>query len=449
MNNIELLISAKWTLPIAPHNTILEQHAVAISHGEIIDVLPLETAKEQYYADEYLDLKNHVLMPGLVNTHTHTPMTLFRGLADDLDLMDWLQNHIWPAETALLNEESVTVGTRLAIAEMLRGGTTCFNDHYFYHDIIAQTCAEEKIRARVGLLVLNVPTGWASDEAAYLKRVEDTLKQGKTYGHTNWALAPHAPYTVSDDAFKRLNELSKEYNLPIHLHLHETAFEIEQSVKEFGKRPIQRLHELDLLHERLIAVHMTQLNDDEIKLLRDNGVHIAHCPESNLKLASGIASTPHLLDHGVNVAIGTDGAASNNDLDMFGELRTASLIAKVVNHNPRDCPADQALKMATLNGAKALGLEHLIGSIEKGKQADLIAIDMSDTITQPVFNVMSHLTYAVNRRQVSDVWIAGKRLLKNHQFMHLDIEQTIQQAHQWADKARQFSLNDHAEVASR
>lgn len=437
MENIDLLISARWILPIAPQNQILECHALVI-HGEyIIDLLSLEEAKQKYRAKIFLNLENHVIMPGLINSHTHTPMNLFRGLADDLQLFDWLRKHIWPAEKTLINAESVRTGSELAIAEMLRGGTTCFNDHYFFHDTISQVASEAGMRACVGIVVMNVSSEWAKDEKTYLSRAKETLTKNEIRPLISWALAPHAPYTVSDTAFKEIIKLSAQYNLPIHMHIHETRHEIEQGLQEYGKRPLARLHELGLLSQHLIAVHMTQLTPKEIDLIRKTKTNVVHCPESNLKLASGIAPIAKLLRAGVNVAIGTDGAASNNDLDLFGEMRTAALIAKVseADPDPTYLPAEEVIKMATLNGAKVLGLENKIGSLEIGKLADIIAVDLSSYLTQPVFNPISHLVYAINRFQVSDVWVAGKQLLKQGEFTKLDINRILKNTLKWTQWA--------------
>lgn len=433
-----LLISARWILPITPQNQILERHALVICGEYIIDLLPLEKAKKKYRAAHYLNLEDHILMPGLVNAHTHTPMNLFRGLADDLELLDWLQKHIWPAEKALINAEFVRTGTELAIAEMLRGGITCFNDHYFFHDTIAQVASETGIRACVGVLVMNISTEFAKDEETYLFRAKETLAKSEACPLISWSLAPHAPYTVSDTALKEIIKLSEQHNLPIHMHIHETKHEIEQGLHEYGKRPLTRLHDLGLLSKRLIAVHMTQLTSEEIELVQKTQTNVVHCPESNLKLASGIAPIAKLIRAGVNVAVGTDGAASNNDLDLLGEIRTAAFIAKVSGTDPTHLPAEEAIKMVTLNGAKALGLESKIGSLEIGKLADIIALDLSSYLTQPVFNPISHLVYATNRLQVSDVWVGGKQLLKKGEFTKLDIKRILKDSLKWANQALPF-----------
>ena len=428
---VDLLINARWILPVAPHNFILEHHALAIRGEYIVDLLPQEKAKQKYCATHSLSLEDHVMMPGLVNAHTHTPMNLFRGSADDLKLLDWLQKYIWPAEKALINAEFVYTGTELAIAEMIRGGITCFNDHYFFHDTIAQAVSKAGIRACIGMLVMNVPTKWAKDEEAYLSRAKETIVKNETCPLISWTLAPHAPYTVSNTALEEIVQLSEQYDLPIHMHIHETKREIEQSLSKYRKRPLARLHELSLLSNRLIAVHMTQLTPEEIELVQKTQTNVVHCPESNLKLASGIAPVVKLLSAGVNVAIGTDGAASNNDLDLFSEMRTAAFIAKLSGSDPTHLPAEEAIKIATLNGAKALGLESRIGSLEIGKLADIIAVDLSSYLTQPVFNPISHLVYAINRLQVSDVWVSGEQLLKQGEFTKLDIKRILRNSLKW------------------
>ncbi|OGO92578.1 MAG: N-ethylammeline chlorohydrolase [Coxiella sp. RIFCSPHIGHO2_12_FULL_44_14] len=440
MEKIDLLIAARWVIPITPPHCVLENYAVLVHKSRILRVLPLAEAQQQYRPKQSIELKDHVLMPGLVNAHAHTPMNLFRGLADDLNLMDWLHHHIWPAEKALINAQSVTIGTRLAIAEMLRGGITCFNDNYFFHDTIAKVAAEEGIRACVGMVIMSVPTEWAKEEAGYFQKAIATLEHAQAHPLITWSLAPHAPYTVSNASLRKVKEWADQYQLPIHMHVHETPTEIEQSLKEHGVRPLERLHRLGLLSPRFIGVHMTQLVDDDIHLLQNTQAHVVHCPESNLKLASGIAPIAQLLKKGINVAIGTDGAASNNDLDLWGELRTAALLAKVHAHDPTCLPAHEALAMATLHGAQALGLEKEIGSIEVGKSADLIAIDLSSYLTQPVYHPISHLVYAVNRLQVSDVWIQGKQLLKKGVLTQLETHQLVEAARYWADKAAPFGM---------
>lgn len=438
MQKIDQLICARWVLPIAPENTILDNHAIAITNGKIIACLPTEDAKKTFQADHVTELPEHAVMPGLINAHTHNPMVLFRGLADDLPLMDWLNNHIWPAEAEIINADSIVDGTELASAELIRGGTTCFNEHYFFPNETALTAIDCGIRASIGHVVMNVPNKWAQDEDEYIAKAVDAYKNRPQHELISWTVAPQGAYTNSDSSLTKARQLAEDYQLPMHMHLHETTTELEIDKANYGKHPIKRLYDLDILYDKFMAVHMVHVNDEELELIKEKKVHIVHCPESNLKLASGFAPIKKYIDHGLNVCLGTDGAASNNDLDMFGELRVASMLAKALSQDSTAIPAIEALKMATLNGAKALGLDHIIGSIETGKAADIIAIDLGHFTTQPVYNPASHLAYASNRLQVSDVWIAGKQLLKNGEFTQLDIDKITHKAKKWAKKTKQF-----------
>lgn len=428
---IDLLVLPRWLVPIEPTGTVLEQHALAVDGGRIVAVLPAAQAREQFQPRETLELPQHALMPGLVNTHAHSAMTLLRGIADDLPLMDWLQNHIWPAEGAHMGRAFCDDGLQLAMAEMIRGGTTCVNDMYFFPDATVAAATAAGLRATVGLIVLDFPTGWAQNAEEYLNKgleVHDGLKGNPL---VRSVFAPHAPYTVSDEPLKIVRKYATELGIGIHMHVHEAAGEVEMAVQTSGKRPWQRLKELDLLGPDFIAVHMTQLTDQEIAEAAAFGVSVVHCPESNLKLASGFCPVDKLLKAGINVAIGTDGAASNNDLDLFGETRTAALLAKGVAGDARALSAPQALHMATLAGAKALGMESEFGSLAAGKSADFIAIDLSAANTQPVYNVLSHLAYAVRSDQISDVFVAGRALMRKRQLLTIDETQAIQRANKW------------------
>lgn len=433
MQPIDTLIHGRWILPIVPRSKILENHSLAIHKDRIIDLLPTDSVHQHYQAKNNIDRKNHVIMSGLINTHNHTPMHLFRGLADDLQLMDWLQNYIWPAEGKILGSQSVYDASLLAIAEMLRGGTTCFNDHYFYPNDTAKAAIHAGMRGVMGLWVGNAPTGWAKDADECLQKARQDYNNRPDNHLISYALAPHSPYITDDHSLLKTKALADEFNLPIHIHLHETLDEINIDLKKFGKRPIQRFHELGLLNEKLIAVHMVHVTDEEIALCAEKKVHISHNPESNLKLASGFAPVDKMLKAGINVCLGTDGAASNNDVDMFGEMRTAALINKGQTQDSTVLDAMTVLEMATINGARALGLDTDIGSLEKGKYADIIAVDLSHFFTQPIYNPISHLVYAVNRMQVSDVWIAGKQLLCNGEFTHLDVNEIVGKVKKWAE----------------
>lgn len=430
----DLLIEARHVVPIAPRGAVLEHHAVAVRDGIILAVLPIAEARARFEAKETVSRPDGALIPGLVNAHVHNPMTLMRGVADDLPLKQWLQGHIWPIEGAIMGPDYVADGIALAIAEMLRGGTTCCNENYFFPDVQAATYKRHGFRARVGLPVIDFPTAWAKSDDEYFDRAGEVHDQWRHDALIATAFAPHAPYTVSDDNFERIRMLADQLDVPVHLHTHETAQEVQQSQEKHGQRPIARLDRLGLINDRLIAVHMTQLTDAEIALCAARGVSVVHCPESNLKLASGFCPVAKLLKAGVNVAIGTDGCASNNDLDMFGETRTAALLAKAVADDAAAFDAASALHAATLGSAKAMGFDHLIGSIEPGKQADLACVDLSELETQPLHHVLSQLVYATGRHQVSDVWIAGRAKLRDRILVDMDIDALVANARQWQER---------------
>ena len=427
----DLLIEAGFVVPVEPHGVVLEDHAVAVSGGVIVAILPQAEARARFIASETVSRPDAALIPGLVNAHVHNPMTLLRGIADDLPLKVWLQEHIWPIEAAVIGPEFVADGVTLAIAEMLRGGTTCCNENYFFPDVQAATYKQHGFRARVGLPVIDFPTAWAKSGGEDYDRAAEVHGQCRADPLIAAAFAPHAPYTVSDANFERIRMLADQLDLPVHLHLHETAQEVEQSQQKHGQRPIARMDRLGLINDRLIAVHMTQLTDAEIHLCAERGVSVVHCPESNLKLASGFCPACALQRAGVNLAIGTDGVASNNDLDMFGETRTAAILAKAVANDAAGFDAFSALRAATLGGAKAMGFDHLVGSIEPGKQADLACVDLSALETQPLHHVVSQLIYATGRQQVSDVWIAGKSKLSERVLVDMDMDGIIANAKQW------------------
>ena len=434
MQPVDLLISARWVIPVEPHGRVLERHAVAVHGGRIVEILPEEQAAQAYAPRERVALGEHALLPGLVNAHTHNPMTLMRGLADDLPLMRWLEQHIWPAEASVMGPEFVRDGVELAIAEMLRGGTTCCNENYFFPDAQAASYARFGFRAVVGLPLVEFPSAWARGPDEYLDKGLEVRDAYRGQHLISFTLAPHAPYTVSDESFRRIRVLSDQLELPVHLHLHETAQECEDSRRQHGVRPLQRFEGLGLVNRNLIAIHMTDLSDQEIARCAEAGVSVVHCPESNLKLASGFCPAAKLLAAGVNVALGSDGCASNNDLDMFGEMRTAALLAKGVSGDASALPAETARRMATLSGARALGLEERIGSIEPGKDADLCAIRLDALETTPIYHVISHLVYAASRRQVSDVWIAGRRQLADGALTGIDAGELRERALRWSQR---------------
>lgn len=433
----DLIIEAGWVVPVVPHGVVLADHAVAVSGGAIVAVLPTAEARARYQARQVVSRPDAALVPGLVNAHTHNPMTLLRGVADDLPLKVWLQQHIWPIEAAVIGPGFVADGVSLAIAEMLRGGTTCCNENYFFPDVQAATYRQHGFRARVGLPVIDFPTAWAASDDEYFDRAGEVHDQWRDDPLVATAFAPHAPYTVSDANFERVRLLSDQLDIPVHLHLHETAQEVQQSVEQHGQRPIARIERLGLFNDRLIAVHMTQLTEAEIHLCAERGVSVVHCPESNLKLASGFCPACALDRAGVNLAIGTDGCASNNDLDMVGETRTAALLAKAVAQDAAALDAFTALRAATLGGARAIGFDHLVGSLEPGKQADIACIDLAALETQPLHHVVSQLVYAAGRHQVRDVWIAGVRKLADYRLADMDADALVAKAREWRERIAQ------------
>ena len=445
MTAIDSLIHCRWIAPVEPDATVHEHHSLAIREGRILEILPTEQARDKYRADVEHELGGHLLIPGLINAHTHAAMALLRGLADDLPLHEWLNEHVWPAESRWVGEEFVHDGTLLAMAEMLRGGTTCFNDMYYFPDITARAAANCGMRACVGLIVIDFPTVWAGSADEYISKglaVHDRYR-GDPLIRT--LFAPHAPYTVSDKPLEHIRVLADELDIGIHMHVHETADEVDKAEALTGQRPLARLHDLGLVSPALLAVHMTQLGSAEIAAFAAAGGHVVHCPESNLKLASGFCPVHALVAAGVNVALGTDSAASNNDLDMLGEMRTAALLAKGTSGDASALPAHEVLRMATLNGASALGLGEETGSLVPGKWADLAAVNLDTPETQPVYDPVSQLVYASGREQVTDVWVAGQQLLKERRLTTLDGNDILARTRGWRDRIRSTNQTQHAE----
>lgn len=435
MQHCDALIAPGWCVPVEPASAALTNHAVVINDGRIVDLLPYADAKANYQASAIIERPGHVLIPGLINTHTHAAMTLFRGLADDQPLEVWLNESIWPVEKRWLSAEMVRDGTELAIAEMLSGGTTCFSDQYFFPEIVAETAVDLQIRATVGTPVIDFPTAWASGATECLGKGSDLVHDAFS-GHPliSTCFAPHTTYSLSDEAFIELRVLADQLDIPVQIHLHETAAEIARAVKETGKRPLQRLTDLGLVNASLLAVHCVHLEVAEIEQFANAGVSIAHCPKSNLKLASGIAPVVAFRDAGVNVAIGTDSAASNNVLDMLSEMRTAALLAKVASGDASALSAEVALRMATIDGAKALGIQNETGSIEVGKWADLTCIDLRRINSQPVYDPVSQLVYTARADQVTDVWVAGKQQLNAGKLTNINMVDLFERSAEWQQR---------------
>ena len=424
----------RWLIPLEGDKTVLNDHCVVVNEHKIEKIMQTQQAVIDYPQAQQIRLDDHALMPGLINCHTHAAMTLFRGIADDIPLTPWLEQHIWPLEAEFVDSEFIKTGTQLAIVEMLQSGTTYFNDMYFFPDVVAQVAETAGIRACVGMIMLDFPTVWASGPEEYMSKglaLADELKHSSL---VNTAFAPHAPYTVSDKPLETIRVIADELDLPIHMHIHETRHETAQSIDQYGMRPLERLSQLGLLSPRLLAVHMTDLLTEEIQSLAAAGVNIIHCPEANLKLASGIAPIAECAQAGLNIAIGTDGSASNNDLNMLGELRCAAMLAKGQSFDAQAVDAWKALEMATINAAKALNIDDICGTLEKGKSADMIAIDLSEPCCQPVYHPVSQIVYSAARSQVTHSWIEGKLVMDNRQLTTLDIEQVLSNSSQISEK---------------
>lgn len=432
--DIDLLIEARWIIPVEPAGQVLEHHAVAVRDGRILELLPSDQARQRYRPGQLRTLGDHVLIPGLVNLHAHAAMNLLRGYADDLPLMRWLTERIWPAEQKHVSHDFVRDGTLLACAEMLRGGVTTFSDMYFFPDAAAEAALEAGMRAAPGVVVLEFPSAWASDADQYLSKGLAVRDRFKHEPLLHFTLAPHAPYTVSDATFERIRTLAEQLSLPIHMHVHETGEEIERSLSEHGVRPLERLHGLGLVGPELIAVHAVHLDEGDIALLARQGASVAHCPTSNMKLASGASPVPALIAAGVNAGLGSDGVASNNRLDLFQEMRHAGLMAKLASGDAAALPAEQLLHMATLGGARALGIDHETGSIRPGKSADLCAVSLDELEIRPCYSPLSQLVYAAGREHVTDVWVAGIARVAQGNLLHLHNNELKARARLWQNQ---------------
>lgn len=421
-------------MPVDGNTPLIENAATAVSNGRIVAVGPRDAVSAQWQARESVDRPDGMLIPGLINAHTHAAMSLMRGVADDTPLETWLNDHIWPLEAEHVTAEMVRDGTRLAMAEMIRGGVTCFNDMYFFPDIVAEAASAARMRASVGLIVIEFETAWAASADEYLSKGMAVYDEFAANPLISMQFAPHSPYTVSEETLARIHTQADQLDIPVHTHLHETAGEIALQVESRGERPFAQLERLGMLNTGLLAVHMTQLTDNEIEAAGRARISVVHCPESNMKLASGIAPVAKLIAAGVCVALGTDGAASNNDLDMIGEMKTAALLGKIAANDASALSAHTVLEMATINGARALGIDDQTGSLEVGKWADIACIDFTGVHTAPIYDPVSTLVYSADRNDVRDVWVAGKPLLENRTLTTIDEAATLSRAREWGGR---------------
>jgi 5-methylthioadenosine/S-adenosylhomocysteine deaminase len=439
---VDLMIEARWLATAVSDAPLLANTSVMVKESRILAILPTVQARLQYSAASIVCLDDHVLIPGLINLHTHAPMSLMRGIADDKPLMTWLNDYIWPAEQAVMSDQYVFDASLLSCAEMLSSGITCFNDMYFYPEATARAITQSGMRANLGLTVIDFPTAYANDADDYLRKGLEIRDQWHGSDLITFSLAPHAPYTVSNKSFESIVMYADQLDMTIHTHLHETVDEVNQSMTEFSVRPLERLFNLGVVGQHLTVAHAVHCTDSEIDLLAAQGVHIAHCPTSNLKLGSGIAPIAKMLASGINIGLGTDGVASNNRLDIFAEMRLTALLAKGATQDATIIPAEKALEMATINAAKALGLDESIGSIEVGKQADFAAVKLSDFDISPYYEPISHLVYACGREHVTHTWVSGQLRYNDKKYSHIDPVQLKQIISIWQPKLSQLK-NDH------
>jgi len=429
MQPVDALIRPRWTIRVEPRVVVEEQLAIVVDGGRIVAVVPVAEADKRFAPRAHHDRPRHVLLPGLVNAHTRAASSLLRGLATDRPRAD---ARVARAEARWLGSELVADGARLAVAEMLLSGITCFADMSDYPEVTGEVAAEAGIRAVLGMVVRESPTAWARDADECIRKGLEAHDRFKGDPLIRTAFMPCAPNDATDATLARIRQLTDELDVPIETRLHETAAEVEASVARFGLRPLARLHAQGLATPALIGVHATQLDDAELELLATAGASVAHCPRSNLKLASGACPVAALRRAGVNVALGTDGADRADRLDLWAEMRAAALLAKHVAGDATVVPAPAALEMATIAGARALDLEREIGSVTAGKSADLICVDLGALPLQPILDPVARLVYAATSRDVSDVWVAGAHLVANGEFVRLDGGAIESAAEQWA-----------------
>jgi 5-methylthioadenosine/S-adenosylhomocysteine deaminase len=434
LQEVDSIIQARWLVPMTDKGLVLENHSLIVQHNMIREILPNDEALNYFQSKNIYKLDQHIVIPGLINSHGHAAMSLLRGFADDMPLKAWLEEKIWPAEGLWVNEKFVSDGAELAIAEMLLSGTTTFTDMYFFPDHVAKAAVKNNIRAHLASPVLDFPTVWAQNAEEYIHKAMELHDNYKNNEHVYVGFGPHAPYTVSDEPLRKIATLASELDIVIHMHVHETAHEVEESLSKDGRRPLARLHDLGLLIPNLQCVHMTQLTDEEIALLADTGASVVHCPASNLKLASGSCPVTRLLNKDINVALGTDGCASNNELNMLNEMRLAALMGKGVADDAGSSTAWDVLSMATINGARQMGLGDQIGTLESGKFADITAVNLNQINSMPVYNAVASLVYSAQASQVSHVWVGGQLNVENGDLCNMNQDALIAKAQQWSDK---------------
>ncbi|HVF48879.1 MAG TPA: amidohydrolase [Pyrinomonadaceae bacterium] len=417
---VDLLVRGGVVVTMDATRRVIEDGAVAIARGRIVEVGPTDVLARKYPARRVIDARGRAVIPGLVNGHTHVPMTLFRGLADDLDLNEWLTKYIFPAEAKNVTEAFVRAGTRLGLAEMIRGGTTTYCDMYYFEDAIADETARAGMRGVLGETVIDFPVADNKTHEEAMAYTERFIRKWRGHALITAAIAPHAPYTVSAEHLKNVRALSDRTGAPIIIHVAETRKELDDSLRDRRARVVEYLSGLNFLNARVVAAHTVHLNAEEISILKRLGVGAVHNPQSNMKLASGVAPVPQMLAADLALGLGTDGAASNNDLDMWEEMDTAAKLHKLTSGDPRVVSAREALEMATIRGARALHLEREIGSLEAGKRADVVVVDLNGLHQTPSYNIYSHLVYATKASDVRSVVIEGRPVMLERRLLTLD-----------------------------
>ncbi len=424
----DLIIKGKYLLPMNEKMQIIEDGAVVIVGDVIKETGKAEEIEKKFTAKEIIDIGFGIVMPGMINTHTHSAMVYFRGLADDLPLDEWLNNYIWPAEAKYIKPNFVRSSSELACLEMIKSGITCFNDMYFFEEELGKIASKAGMRAVLGEAILDFPApSYKNTEEAWQK-IEKLIKQFKDDNLIKIALAPHSIYTCSKETLLRAKDLADKFNLSLHIHISETKKEVEEAKQKFGKSPVEYLAEIGFLSDRVNASHSVWLSDNDLNIFQAKKVKVNHCPVSNMKLASGVAVLPKMLDRGITVGLGTDSAASNNTLDLFFDMRVCALLHKVNNFDPALVSSQKIVEMVTIDGARVLGLDSQIGSLETGKKADVITIDLNKPHLLPIHNPYSHLVYCANSEDVDNVIINGKVIMRDRKVKTLNEESTLKEA---------------------
>lgn len=416
---VELKIINCYVVTVDSNNTVFENGCIVVNNGKIVDIGDASIALN-YESEQLIDAQGCVVIPGLVNAHNHAAMTIYRGMADDLPLQEWLHEHIFPTEAKFTTKESVRTGTQLAAIEMLKSGTTTFTDMYYFEDEVAKVCKEYGIRGVLSQAIIDFPAPDFPTSAATLQYTEDLMQKYSDDEYVTIIPGPHSPYTCQPETLKKARALANKYDSVLSIHLSETWGEYDNAIKETGNTPVKNLEEMGLLDGKTLAAHCVFVSEDDVKLMLKHNVAAVNNPQSNLKLVSGIAPVPMMKDNGIVVALGTDGVVSNNNLDMFEEMKTAALIHKMNNNNPTALNAQTMLRMATVDGARALGMQDKIGSLEAGKCADMVLININQPHLMPLYNIYSQLVYAVKGHDVDMVIVNGKIVMDNKKVVAAD-----------------------------